>query len=103
MANKSEVSWKRVTEEGVRLQCFARHVGGEWFFFNRERRYDQWQAIKEPILEDWFELLDGVQRRINRRLLRPEEEKHVKQRIKERFPEVSLDLPHPSYIRPKRS
>ena len=28
----------------------------------------------EPPLEDWQELLDAVRRRINRRLLRPEEE-----------------------------
>jgi len=35
-------------------------------------------------------LLDSVQRRINRRLLRPVEEVRVKSSIRERFPEVKL-------------
>ena len=88
---KAEISWKRVTEEGIRLQVYARHVGRDWRFFAREQRYDQWQAIVEPPLEDWLELLDAVQRRINRRLLRPEEEERVKNSIRERFPEAGLD------------
>ena len=89
MAAKAEISWKRITEEGQRLQVYARHFGGEWLFFTRERRYDQWQAVEHPPLEDWLELLDCVQRRINRRLLRPEEEARVRQRIREHFPEFA--------------
>ena len=88
---KAEISWKRVTEEGIRLQVYAQHVGGDWRFFARERRYDQWEAIADPPLEDWLELLDSVQRRINRRLLRPEEEGRVKKSIRERFPEARLE------------
>src|SRR5690348_7867544 len=88
---KAEISWKRVTEEGIHLQVYAQHVGRDWRFFSREKRYDQWQAIEEPPLEDWLELLDAVQRRINRRLLRPEAEGHVKKSIKERFPDAKLD------------
>jgi hypothetical protein len=88
---KAEISWKRSTAEGVRLQVYARHVGRDWRFFAREQRYDQWQAIAEPPLEDWLELLDAVQRRINRRLLRPEEEGRIKTAIRERFPEAELD------------
>lgn len=88
---KAEISWRRVTEEGERLQVYAQHVGGEWIFYAREKRYDQWQAVEEPPLEDWLELLDSVQRRINRRLLRPEEEARVKKKIRERFPEAQLD------------
>ncbi|HOX58303.1 MAG TPA: hypothetical protein P5205_14075 [Candidatus Paceibacterota bacterium] len=84
---KAEISWRRVTPEGVRLQIYARHVGREWRFFARERRYDLWQAVSNPPLEDWMALLDAVRRRINRRLLRPEEEARVKQSIRERFPE----------------
>ena len=30
---KAEISWRRVTELGVRLQVYARHVGAEWRFF----------------------------------------------------------------------
>jgi hypothetical protein len=88
---KAEISWKRVTEEGIRLQVYAQHVGRDWRFFARERRYDQWEAIADPPLEDWLELLDSVQRRINRRLLRPEEEGRVKKSIRERFPEAKLE------------
>ena len=88
---KAEISWKRVTDEGVSLQVYAQHIGRDWKFFQREKRYDQWQAIDEPPLEDWLELLDAVQRRINRRLLRPEEEARVKKSISERFPEARFD------------
>jgi hypothetical protein len=88
---KAEISWKRVTEEGLTLQVYAQHVGRDWLFFAREKRYDQWQAIDEPPLEDWLELLDAVQRRIHRRRLRPEEEARVKKSIRERFPEAPID------------
>ena len=87
---KAEISWKRVTDEGQTLQVYAQHVGRDWLFFAREKRYDQWQSIQEPPLEDWLELLDAVQRRINRRRLRPEEEARVKKSIRERFPETPI-------------
>jgi hypothetical protein len=88
---KAEVSWKRVTDDGLRLQVYAQHVGRDWLFYARKKRYDQWQAIPEPPLEDWLELLDAVQRLINRRRIRPEEEDRVKQSIRERFPEATVD------------
>jgi hypothetical protein len=88
---KAEISWKRVTEGGLPLQVYAQHVGRDWLFFAREKRYDMWQRIPEPPLEDWLELLDAVRRRIDRRRLRPEEEGRVKQSIRERFPEAPLD------------
>jgi hypothetical protein len=87
---KAEISWRRVTEDGLRLRIYAQHVGTEWLFYAREKRYDRWQEVKEPPLEDWLELLDSVQRRINRRLLRPEEESRVRNSIRERFPEAKL-------------
>jgi|SRR5882724_8901732 len=88
---KAEISWKRVTEEGATLQVYVQHVGRAWLFFARERRFDQWQAIDEPPLEDWLELLDAVQRRINRRLLRPEEEGRILKQIRERFPDAKIE------------
>jgi len=88
---KAEISWKRVTDDGVRLQVYAQHVGKDWRFFSRERRYDRWQAVPEPPLEDWLELLDAVQRLINRRRLKPDEEQRVKTAIRERFPGEELD------------
>lgn len=80
-----------MTEEGEDLQVYAQHVGGAWLFYARQKRYDQWQAVPEPPLEDWLELLDAVKRRINRRRLRPEEEGRVKKSIRERFPEAQVD------------
>ena len=88
---KAEISWKRTTAEGDPLQVYVQHVGGEWRFFARERRHDQWQTIGEPPLEDWLELLDAIQRRIQRRLLRPEEEARVKLLIRQRFPDAKVD------------
>ncbi len=88
---KAEISWKRVTDEGTKIQVYARHVGRDWRFFTRERRYDRWQATPEPPLEDWLELLDAVQRLINRRRLRPEEEERVKNSIREKFPDTRLE------------
>ena len=87
---KAEISWRRVAEDGLRLQVYVQHVGKEWLFYARQKRYDRWQELKEPPLEDWLELLDSVQRRINRRLLRPEEESRVRSSIRERFPEAKL-------------
>ncbi len=87
---KAEISWKRVTDEGVPLQVYVQHVGRDWRFFAREKRHDQWQAVEQPPLEDWLELLDAVQRRINRRLLRPEEEARVKKSIREKFPDAEV-------------
>jgi hypothetical protein len=88
---KAEISWKRTTEDGTTLQVYAQHVGRDWRFFAREGRFKLWQVVEEPPLEDWLELLDAVQRRINRRLLRPEEEARVKQRIRERFPDAVIE------------
>src|ERR1700742_2571948 len=85
---KAEISWKRTTPEGDSLQCYAQHVGREWVFYSRGKRFDRWMPIAHPPLEDWLELLDSVQRRINRRLLRPEEEVRVRKIILERFPDV---------------
>lgn len=84
---KAEISWKRETETGERVEVYARHVGDQWKFFMRDRRYEQWQPVADPPLADWLELLDGVRRRIGRRLLRPEEEERVKKSIYERYPE----------------
>ena len=87
---KAEISWKRQTEEGLRHEVYARRVGDRWIFFERERRFEQWQKLADPPLADWLELLDGVQRRISRRLLRPEEELRLKKSIGERFPGAKL-------------
>ena len=83
---KGEISWVRRMDDG-KLQVYAKHVGNRWLFFAREKRFDDWQPVENPPLEDWLELLDSVQRRIARRLVRPEQEALVKKTIRERFPD----------------
>ncbi len=90
MGAKAEIGWKGRTVEGVKREVYAQHVGDRWRFYEREKRFEQWQAVLEPLLEDWLELLDAVHRKIQRRLLRPEEEARIKKAIRERFPEVEF-------------
>ena len=85
---KAEISWKRTTPEGEALQCYAQHVGKQWVFYRRHKRYDKWIEVAQPPLEDWLALLDSVRRRMNRRLQRPEAEERLLKVIAERFPGV---------------
>ena len=87
---KAEISWNRVSEDGVKRQAYAHHIGNRWIFYARAKRFEEWQEIKDPGLDDWLELLDGVRRRINRRLVRPEEEARVIKRIHELFPDADI-------------
>jgi hypothetical protein len=88
---KAEISWKRTTPEGETFQCYAQHVGKEWTFYRRQKRFDKWAEVERPPLEDWLALLDSVQRRINRQLLRPETEGRLRKIILERFPETGME------------
>lgn len=90
MGLKSEISWKSQTAEGVRREVYACHIGDQWRFFSRERRFDRWQPLDRPPLEDWLELLDAVNRRIARRLLKPEEADRLRRRIAEHYPEATV-------------
>lgn len=87
---KAEISWKRVTEDGEKLQVYVQRVKREWKFFHRAKRFENWQPVAEPPLEDWLELLDAVQRLINRRRYQPDDEERVRSQIRERFPEADV-------------
>lgn len=87
---KAEISWKRVTEDGEKIQVYAQRVGREWRFFVRAKRFDVWQPVSDPPLEDWLELLDAVQRLITRRRYQPADEEHLRRRIREHFPDVGV-------------
>lgn len=87
---KAEISWKRVTEDGQKLQVYAQRVSRDWRFFAREKRFDRWQPVPEPPIEDWLELLDAVQRLVVRRRLQPDDEDRLRRRIRERFPEADV-------------
>jgi hypothetical protein len=87
---KAEISWKRRTPDGQRMEFYAQHVGDRWIFYHRERRVGIWTEMEHPPLEDWLALLDAIRRRAARRLLRPEEVGRVTKRISELFPEANL-------------
>ncbi|HEY6228651.1 MAG TPA: hypothetical protein VI282_16150 [Verrucomicrobiae bacterium] len=87
---RAEISWKKRTEEGEKREVYAKHVGDQWLFYSREKRFDDWEPLAQPPLDDWLELLDGVRRRIGRRLLRPEEEERVIKAILLRYPEAEV-------------
>jgi hypothetical protein len=87
---KAEISWKRVTDDGVKLQVYAQHVGRDWKFFHREKRFEVWQAVKDPPLEDWMQLLDAMQRLITRRRYQPDDETRLRRQIRERYPEADV-------------
>ena len=87
---KAEIGWTRRDEQGQRLDVYAQRIGGEWKFFMRSKRYEPWQAVPEPPLDDWRELLDAVRRRAQRRRSPPNEITRVQQAIRERFPEVEF-------------
>ena len=90
MAIKSEISWKRVTEDGEKIQVNAQHVGRQWVFSHRAKRFDTWEIVPEPPLEDWLELLDAVQRLITRRRYQPDDEEKLRRLIRERFPDAGI-------------
>lgn len=85
---KAEISWKRVTEDGEKLQVYVHHFGGEWRFHWRCRRFERWMPLDDPPLEDWLELLDAVRRRVCRRRLQPKDVQDVERCIRERFPDA---------------
>ena len=90
MGAKAEIGWTRRTEEGVKLDVYAQHVGSEWIFYARVKRYDLWEHIEEPPLEDWLELLDAVERMIPRRRFMPDEALRIRKTIREKFPEAKF-------------
>ncbi|MGE3308481.1 MAG: hypothetical protein AB7O66_00815 [Limisphaerales bacterium] len=91
MAIKSEIGWTRRNEDGEKVEVTARRFGGNWSFQTRQRRYDLWQDVEQPPLEDWLELAAAVKRRIPRRLYPPDELHRIHQEIRNRFPEARLD------------
>jgi hypothetical protein len=87
---KAEISWKTKNDEGVRREVYVHCVGSEWKFFEREKKFEDWQPLERPLLDDYLQLLDGVQRRIARRLLQPDDEKRVLRMIREAYPDARI-------------
>jgi hypothetical protein len=90
MANKAEIGWERRLEDGSKLEVYVMHTGGQYRFYARPKRFEKWQSVPEPPIEDWMKLLDAVRRRVTRRKLMPKAEQHLVATIRERFPETQL-------------
>lgn len=86
-----EVNWTKVGEDGEKRQLCAHRKGDAWEFFTRAKRFDDWQPLPSPPLEDWLELLDAVKRREGRHLAKPGDARHLAKRIREIFPEAKVE------------
>jgi hypothetical protein len=90
VAIKTEIAWRRLDAEGRKVDVYARRFGGKWEFHQRHRRNDLWRRIEDPSLEDWFTLLDSLERRVPRSLFTPDDVKRVRQTILELHPGTQL-------------
>ena len=85
---KGGISWKGRFEDGRKRQVYAKPDRKKWRFYEREKRFDAWEPLEHPLLEDWLELLDGVERRVHRRIHTEADLEHLRQMIKQKFPEA---------------
>lgn len=87
---KGEIGWKRVDEDGDRLQVRARKEAGLWRFWIRGRRYERWLEMERGPIEDWKELADAIERRVSRGLSPPQEIDRIRRQFREEYPEYDL-------------
>jgi hypothetical protein len=78
---KRDISWTRRNDAGERVEIYVEQNGDRWIFYSRERRPEPWQVVADPPLEDWLELLDAVERRIGRQLMKPIEAERIRKTI----------------------
>jgi len=85
---KAEISWKRPHEQ-AKNSSYAQHIGREWKFFHRAKRFDVWRPVKERRWRTWLELLDAVQR-LSTAALQPDDESPAPRHDRDRFPEADV-------------
>jgi len=78
---KRDISWTRRNDAGERVEIYVEQNGDRWIFHSRERRPEPWRVMENPPLEDWQELLDAVERRIGRQLMKPIEAERIRKII----------------------
>ena len=81
---RRDISWKRPNNDGERIEIYVEQIGDRWIFHARDRRPEQWQVLEDPPLEDWENLLDAVERRIGRGLLKPIEADRIRKIIEQK-------------------
>jgi hypothetical protein len=89
--HKNEIGWTLRLEDGTKISAYARHRGDQWLIFHQTKRFENWEPVEDPPLEDWLELLDAVRRRIARNMVKPEEEGRLLKHIKTRFPQAQVE------------
>lgn len=87
---KNDISWKRRTPDGEKVEVYAHHVGTSWNFYMRGRRFEDWLPVAQPPLEDWLVLLDGVERLAARDRVPAQKAEQLRAIIRERFPDASV-------------
>jgi hypothetical protein len=78
---KRDISWTRRNDVGDRVEIYVEQIGDRWIFHSRERRPEPWQIVDDPPLEDWLQLLDAVERRIGRQLMKTLEADRIRKII----------------------
>lgn len=90
MSAKGEIGWKRRDEDGNRVKICAEPSGDKWHFYLQYRRYENWEEIVDPPLEDWLNLLDAVRRRIARKKIPEGADKKLIRTIKSFYPDADV-------------
>jgi hypothetical protein len=88
---KIEIKWTGEAPDGEKRQVCARIQGDRWMFFTRAKRFDDWEELASPPLEDWLALLDAVRRRGRRHLASPKDEARLLAHIRKVFPGAQFD------------
>jgi len=88
---RDDIEWVREDAEGERIEIKAHQIRERWDFYWRPGRSYGWEKLPEPLLEDWLEVLDGVERRVQRRRYPLDEPAKVRRLIRQRFPRAELD------------
>lgn len=88
---RDNIEWVRKNAEGEKIEVKAHQIRERWDFYWRPGRTWGWNVLETPLLEDWLEVLDGVERRVNRRQYPLDEPAKVRRLIRERYPDAEFD------------
>jgi len=88
---RDNIEWVRKDAEGEKIEVKAHQIRERWDFYWRPGRTWGWNVLETPLLEDWLEVLDGVERRVNRRQYPLDEPAKVRRLIRERYPDAEFD------------
>jgi hypothetical protein len=88
---RDNIEWVRKDADGEKIEVKAHQIRERWDFYWRPGRTWGWNVLETPLLEDWLEVLDGVERRVNRRQYPLDEPAKVRRLIRERYPDAEFD------------